>query len=97
VSTADLRAAAERLRRQARMTEEGARLARLNSELSGCAMCLAHGDASEQLARTCERAADALMAAIDLYEKAHQKVHGLPPQPDRPSLRVVGEEPPGAA
>jgi hypothetical protein len=89
MSTADLRASAQRLRQQARLAEEAARLARLSSELGGCACCRGHADASEKLAATCDMAAQALMDMIEVYELTHRQATGRAPPPSRPTLRVI--------
>jgi hypothetical protein len=41
--------------------------------------------------------ADALEAAVELYRQCHVTLTGSEPQPERPQLRIVGDDPAQAA
>jgi hypothetical protein len=100
MSMAELRAQAEQLRRSARLQRTASELVRFNADLKGCDVCRQRADGSDALAGTCEAAADLMLKTIEVYEAAHRLVHGLPPQPRGPTLKVVngdGTTPPSAA
>lgn len=93
MSNADLRAAAEALRRQARHGRIKARLLRFEADLNGCPCCRARAAEDDGSAASLEAAANLVLQTIEVYEAAHRMVYGRPPQPERRhKLRLVGTD-----
>lgn len=88
-STADLKAVAEALRRQARLAQITARLRRLSSDLHECPHCREAANADDRVNEMLQDAASMVIDVLDAIEKVRASV-GAPPMSSKPSLRVFG-------